>query len=365
LGATGVIIVNVVVCSPIGWVLVPTFAAVGVLANGFLSFVWLVRGKKVEIPLLWRTYYGSIAMCFTACRAYKRSKKYFSNVRISDVHTAEELQRHRPFTNPTFRSFVGWICDTFSADRRYDEANSGLKRREMGQLTAGDEVHKSLPGIECRMSPFTMSRDELNVPCGEEITGVRDDDGSKRYRPVVIWIDGTKNFSDKWQCIMNLCGCVPPKANEYYRTCKERLARIKEVNKDNNTGEILVPIFAGHSAGGMFASAIAAKLHCGAIGINDLGIGEGMEKFIGKDGMKWANEHRAAFISLAAKSDHTSDPYASAMYRTHFGRTIRFMGDNFYHFNYQRMLGAYGCTFQQPQPEDASVPSDISPAPAG
>jgi hypothetical protein len=76
----------------------------------------------------------------------------------------------------------------------------------------------------------------------------------------------------------------------------------------------VVPIFTGHSMGGMLAHAVGAKHNCASIGFNPLGLGSDVRKFIdeGKgngNNCKLANDvaHAECHPSLAMRGDWVSD----------------------------------------------------------
>ncbi|MDR1436060.1 MAG: hypothetical protein LBI39_02540 [Puniceicoccales bacterium] len=330
-----------VACSPIGWVAVPCVVIFGVVANGVISLALLASGNGVMIKSQWRTYYRSIALCFTCFGAFAKSKKHYEAAKVDDV-TAEDFAATLG-RGKKFMDLLGWIGHSYGAQRRYDEEDSDLKCEGMESPIAGDGVCATCDGADCRMAPSEMTVGELDEMgiAHETFEGGNE----QMVRPVIIWFDGTRSSGNIWQCAMNLCGAVPPIVEESYAFAKERMDAIAAHNGDGRNAVKLVPIIVGHSMGEMIGSAIAAKAHCSFIGLNGLGIGEGLARdFIGDSDMEWAKEH-GGFLSLVAAGDATSDPAESAIYRQHIGRILRISKDegSYGHYDYGEMLSDCGC----------------------
>jgi hypothetical protein len=194
-------------------------------------------------------------MCFTCRGAYGRLAKCYDGLTLTDVSTSGALASVKPFTSSKFRSFAGWIGETYSAAKRYDTAQCHSCALPMDKPMNDDTIHRELPGMDCRAAPVTMARSELEaigVPCDKEITGVEYGGADQELRPVVFWFDGTKTFGEVLQCAMNLFGGVPPILHDADDFVQERLAAIKKYNCDSANTVKLVPFFAGHSMGSLF-----------------------------------------------------------------------------------------------------------------
>jgi hypothetical protein len=109
-----------------------------------------------------------------------------------------------------------------------------------------------------------------------------------------------------------LDGC-PQNVRDADALTKQILSRL------NNSGnEPVVPIFVGHSMGGMLAHAMGGKHNCASIGFNSLGLGEGVREFINANGgdgnwCELANDvaHAGCHPSFAMQGDIVSDEEGS------------------------------------------------------
>ncbi|MDR0740780.1 MAG: lysophospholipase [Puniceicoccales bacterium] len=82
----------------------------------------------------------------------------------------------------------------------------------------------------------------------------------------------------------------------------------------------VVPIFTGHSMGGMLAHAMGAKYNYASVGFNPLGLGEGVRRFIDKGDRgrcKRANDvaYAECHPSFAMRGDWVSDERGSKVAR--------------------------------------------------
>ncbi|MDR1436061.1 MAG: hypothetical protein LBI39_02545 [Puniceicoccales bacterium] len=331
--ATAARAMTAISCSPIGWVLVPIVAIVGVAINGIISAALLVSGNGRMVRSLWQTYYRSIAVCFTCHWAFSRSKSHYGRINMVDVKR-ENIASGAPFSNSGFSGLLRDIGNSHAKAKRYDGG-------KMDAPIDGDTIHRETHGMDCRMANTTLTvkdLDEIGVPHDSNLGGA-----DAEVRPVIIWFDGAQSFGEIWQGAINLAGLVPPIVQDGYDFAKSCLEAIADYNRNSENKIKLVPFTAGHSLGAMVAFAAAAKLHCASIGFNGVGLGDGIvRRFIGKDDMERAEEN-GMFLSLVSKDDEAGDPSNSNTYRRRIGTTYRFSrsGSQYGHYGYDEMLNDF------------------------
>jgi hypothetical protein len=349
-GATGVKVMAGIAYSPIGiFVLVPIVAIIGVPINAAMSLFLLATHRGTEVRFTWQTYYRSIAMCFVGVFAYRRAKRHHGDAKIETVDP-EHFTTIGPFASKRFRAFVGWIGQTYDSTRRYPAAFTSSKKVEMEEPFEDDEMRMTRDGMDCRTAPFSFKRSDLEslgIPCGEDLTGVPHGDGAQLFQPVVIWFDGTRTFSDAWQCAANLCGVVPPAFYDADDIFQDRQAAVRAYNANPANTPKLFIFLAGHSGGGQIAASVGGRNQSAALAIDSPGVdARAARNFIGERNLEFAA--RSGFIySIFAEGDDTADPMVSSVYRPHVGIPLRLRGyapfDHFGHFEYRDMLGAFGC----------------------
>ncbi|MDR2812454.1 MAG: hypothetical protein LBB05_01520 [Puniceicoccales bacterium] len=136
--------------------------------------------------------------------------------------------------------------------------------------------------------------------------------GLQDFTPLYISFRPTQTFGDMRADVRNIAGGVPKNVRDTDIFAQTIIA---------NLAPGVVPIFTGHSMGGMLAHVAGAKHNCASIGFNPLGLGEGVRKFIDDgDGSRCerANDvaHAECHPSFAMEGDWVSDGQGSQVARS-------------------------------------------------
>jgi hypothetical protein len=120
------------------------------------------------------------------------------------------------------------------------------------------------------------------------------------------------NLKDAVNCGENLADRVPP----ILKNCAAKFTEFSEkislanIEAKKNGQPIRIPVFAGHSMGGLIAQAMGAKFQRTSYVFNPLGIGDGVRNdFIGEENYNQANGNDGrSHVAIITAGDWVSDP---------------------------------------------------------
>jgi hypothetical protein len=144
-----------------------------------------------------------------------------------------------------------------------------------------------------------------------EVARVLEREGYGAFTPLYVSFRSTESAADVKADIINIMGWVPLSVRDADTLAQTII---------DNVAPGVVPIFTGHSMGGMLAHTVGAKHNYASIGFNPLGLGEGIRLFIDKgdrERCKRANDvaHAECHPSFVMRGDWVSDERGSKVAR--------------------------------------------------
>jgi hypothetical protein len=132
--------------------------------------------------------------------------------------------------------------------------------------------------------------------------------GRTEFLPVYISFRATEKFNDYVADVKNILNKLP-------NSVKDADALAKLIISKLQPG--VIPIFTGHSMGGMLAHSMGTKYNYASIGFNPLGLGTGVREFLGQDKCVTANDalHAECHSSFIMRGDWVSDEEGSKIAR--------------------------------------------------
>ncbi|MDR1366810.1 MAG: hypothetical protein LBJ13_02795 [Puniceicoccales bacterium] len=239
-------------------------------------------------------------------RIAEKTKFSYSGGKISGTAPNTTVQQNLFSTEAEFRT---------AADIKFPEGSGIAFDRESGTFANADKT------MQARFSVDTLSGGTLqtmSIDQGQELGLITPEkaqelksQGIRDFTPLYIAFKPTTSASDVGADVRNIADGVPQNVRDADILAKTLIDHLVPG---------VVPVFTGHSMGGMLAHAVGAKHNCASIGFNPLGLGEGVREFIDEGGgnrCEQANDvtHAECHPSFAMRGDWVSDGKGSKVAR--------------------------------------------------